>query len=265
MGAAVAQGKHAPVAAPPQHQRNAQQHGGGQLALAQIVGAQRRIPVVVDQRRGRPLNRHARFCSGHQGHLAITIALSPTLVPIAPSASPGHNLHQSLFVRIGRDCLARPMLFAPRIVERHALRSNPAGAHLVTAGKDVQHAGHRGNTHLGIVLPALQPAAEPGRMGHHVHLDALRTHPPGDPVDGAVGITPRASYVQAANDGLALISLRARACRWEQEELFSAWRGSLRADHRSSPRPPPCPGDIRPAPGRRRSDLPAKNAWGRSS
>ena len=48
--ATVAHGEDDAVAAPSQHQRNAQQHRGGEPLAAQAVAAQRGIPVVIDQR-----------------------------------------------------------------------------------------------------------------------------------------------------------------------------------------------------------------------
>jgi len=77
MRATVAHGKHAPIVPPPEDQRQIEQHGRCQLALFQRVGSERRVPVVVDQRCGRPLNRNPSLGRRLQVHFDPTIPPRP--------------------------------------------------------------------------------------------------------------------------------------------------------------------------------------------
>ena len=81
MRATVAHRKHAPIAAPPQHQRNPQQHRRRQLALAQRIRAQRRIPVVVDQRRASAPESERQPLLWSRAAFRLTIALLLGPVP----------------------------------------------------------------------------------------------------------------------------------------------------------------------------------------
>src|SRR5271166_2275290 len=64
--ATVAHGEELAVLFSPQHERNAQEHGGVELPAAQRLATHGRIPVVVEQRGGRRL--------GGGGHLGLMIA-----------------------------------------------------------------------------------------------------------------------------------------------------------------------------------------------
>ena len=70
-GHSIAHGEDFPVARPPQDQRNAQQHGLGHALAADCGRAQRRIPVVVEQRGRRPGRRNlcARDFANHVGEV----------------------------------------------------------------------------------------------------------------------------------------------------------------------------------------------------
>ena len=88
VGATVAHGKDAAVGAAAEHQRNIKQHGGGELAGAQCLGAQGGIPVVINERGGGPLDGHARLCGGYKWHLGLTITLGAELRRTVPCLRP---------------------------------------------------------------------------------------------------------------------------------------------------------------------------------
>ena len=116
------------------------------------------------------------------------------------------------------------MLAAAGKVEGHALRSDAAGAHLVAAGKDVEHAGDGGDSDIRLALPAREPAAESGGVGNDVDLDAERFHAASDVVDGAFGVAGCAGDVDAVDASEALRSFCSPHARGDQNDLL---RGSF--------------------------------------
>src|ERR1700739_3120630 len=69
MRATVAHGEDASIAAAAEHKRDAEEHRLYQLAFAESVGAQRGVPVVVDESRAGALDGHSGFACGDERHV----------------------------------------------------------------------------------------------------------------------------------------------------------------------------------------------------